>query len=823
MTERTTQQLDHELDIFWNALVAGDSPLPESAETAVAARLARLEAAPPPRAGFLDDLWAQLMEPDAVEPILPVEPAPVVAIAPRPVRPAWDTRSHFQRWGKLAAAIAALLAVAAVGALLVTDRQQSGPAPAGQPWSMTGGNPGKTNANPAGSPIADPTMQWRTETNGRIDGAPVAADGVIFVGNQEHAVVALDADTGLQLWEANVRKPVASTVAAANGIVVAGTSTSLYGLDIETGQTVWQREDLIPQGAPTIVDDTVFVVDVTFRIRALALETGEDRWSSDPSATAPAFAIDEHDHRLIATTEAGIVWGISTEDGAQLWQVDPGLGPLGTPLIDGDWVGIPIQGGVARIDGATGAPGLKNALPFEGIPALALAGDQLVASTDVRVVAYDRDSLDVRWSNQLLTGLTGGVTMGSSSIYLPTSDRELIALDRATGSVQWSLSLDEVPQVAPAVTNDRLYLSTRAGSIAAIGTDGPAILNAPSIGTVAVAGSSARALWQSFGGPHPLQNPTGIAVAPTGEIWVCDTANDRLQVFDTNGSFLREFGSHGSAPGEFDFGEETAELDGYAPLGHHCSLAFDASGALYVADTANQRVQRFPASALVWMIHSCCTIQENGTPQPYPSSAAEPDLIVGSEGTGPGQFLFASDVVIAPNGDIFVGDRHRMDVQRFDSNGKYIETIGKPVTDDPLAPGTFFGIDGIAMDREGRLLVADDEPQQIDRLEPDGTWTVFSLSRRDFRINGIGADAEGYLFVAQIDLIEGAFWIYDANGKPVGRVGEFGAGLGEFDGPAGVALDGDGHIFVTDWATGRVQKFQLDYEQIEAAAEDSGG
>ena len=202
---------------------------------------------------------------------------------------------------------------------------------------MTGGNPGKTNANPAGSPITDPTVQWKTETNGRIEAAPVVLDGVIFVGNQEHAVVALDAETGLQLWEANVRMPVSSAVAAANRIVVAGTTTSLYGLDIETGKTVWQRDDVIAQGAPTIVDDTVFVVDVEHRIRALALDTGGDRWTSVAYATAPAFAIEAHDHRLIATTDTGAAWALSTNDGAQLWQVDLGLGPLGTPLVDGDW------------------------------------------------------------------------------------------------------------------------------------------------------------------------------------------------------------------------------------------------------------------------------------------------------------------------------------------------------------------------------------------------------------------------------------------------------------------------------------------------------
>ena len=40
MAERTPQQLERDLDTFWNALVAGEAPLPASAETAMVARLA---------------------------------------------------------------------------------------------------------------------------------------------------------------------------------------------------------------------------------------------------------------------------------------------------------------------------------------------------------------------------------------------------------------------------------------------------------------------------------------------------------------------------------------------------------------------------------------------------------------------------------------------------------------------------------------------------------------------------------------------------------------------------------------------------------------
>ena len=93
-------------------------------------------------------------------------------------------------------------------------------------------------------------------------------------------------------------------------------------------------------------------------------------------------------------------------------------GALGTPLVDDDRVFAPIAGGVARFDGKTGELIRSNVLGFQEIPTLALAGSQLMASTDSIVVSYDRDTLEVRWNNQSLSGLTGGLSAGSASIYL---------------------------------------------------------------------------------------------------------------------------------------------------------------------------------------------------------------------------------------------------------------------------------------------------------------------------------------------------------------------------------------------------------------------
>lgn len=93
-------------------------------------------------------------------------------------------------------------------------------------------------------------------------------------------------------------------------------------------------------------------------------------------------------------------------------------------------------------------------------------------------------------------------------------------------------------------------------------------------------------MWGQYGQPIPdvseskssFWGPRGIAVDQNGQVYVSDTGNKRIVIFDSEGNYLTEFGTAGFDPGQFD-----------EPVG----VAVGDDGVVYVTDTWNQRVQSF--------------------------------------------------------------------------------------------------------------------------------------------------------------------------------------------------------------------------------------
>jgi streptogramin lyase len=118
----------------------------------------------------------------------------------------------------------------------------------------------------------------------------------------------------------------------------------------------------------------------------------------------------------------------------------------------------------------------------------------------------------------------------------------------------------------------------------------------------------------------------------------------------------------------------------------------------------------------------------------------------GVPGNGPDTFNMPSDVVVAPNGDIFVADGHGGEsnsrIVKFSKDGKFIKTWGKKGT----GPGEFDIPHALAFDSKGRLFVGDRNNNRIEIFDQDGNfidqWRQFS------RPSGIFIDKHDVIYVA---------------------------------------------------------------------------
>ena len=187
-------------------------------------------------------------------------------------------------------------------------------------------------------------------------------------------------------------------------------------------------------------------------------------------------------------------------------------------------------------------------------------------------------------------------------------------------------------------------------------------------------------MWGYFGQgekPEAFWGPRGIVVDAKGDVFVADTGNKRIVVFDSNGNGITQFGGAGLDPGEFD-----------EPVG----ITLDAAGKVYVADTWNQRVQVFIPDATGKNYTSTLTFDINGW---FGQSLDNKPFIAVDEA-----------------GNIYVTDPEGFRVLEFTPDGKIIRGWGD--TGDPT--DTLGLPNGIAIDAQGHVWVSDAGNNRIMRF-----------------------------------------------------------------------------------------------------------
>ena len=273
--------------------------------------------------------------------------------------------------------------------------------------------------------------------------------------------------------------------------------------------------------------------------------------------------------------------------------------------------------------------------------------------------------------------------------------------------------------------------------------------------------------WGSNGtGNGQFNNPFGVAVDSSGDVYVADTSNYRIQKFSSAGAYLTQWGTNGTANGQF-----------MLPYG----VAVDASGDVYVADTSNNRIQKF-------------------------TSAGTYLTQWGSFGTGDGQFEFPAAVAVDASGDVYVADSSNNRIQKFTSTGTYLTQWGTNGTGN----GQFRYPYGVAVDSSGNVYVADSSNNRVQKFTSTGAyltqWGTNGTGNGQFSVpDGVAVDSSGNVYVS--DTYNNRMQKFTSTGAYLTQWGTTGTGNGQFQRPMGVAVDASGNVYVAEWSNHRVQKF----------------
>ena len=261
-----------------------------------------------------------------------------------------------------------------------------------------------------------------------------------------------------------------------------------------------------------------------------------------------------------------------------------------------------------------------------------------------------------------------------------------------------------------------------------------------------------------------LFGPYGVAVNERDEIAVTEIGNHRVQVFSSDGTYLRSFGKKGYKQGELDW-----------PAG----IAFDKNKRSIVVDSNNHRVQLF---------------NEQGE---YLSQ-------FGGEGNLDHQLRDPLGLSVDRNENIIVADAGNKVIKTFSPSGQFLYKLGE-------GEGEGFTSPCHCIQYDKYLIVSDAGEHCIKVFDINGNflYKFGNKGNRDGEFKDphfLSVNKAGHLMVC--DRGNHRVQVFELSGKFVTKFGQKGSGSGEFNWPISTAVFSDGRIVVADRFNSRIQIFE---------------
>ncbi|SFL45095.1 PQQ-like domain-containing protein [Halogranum rubrum] len=387
-------------------------------------------------------------------------------------------------------------------------------------WSMLQHDAAGTGYNPsANGPTGEVGPRWVVHTDGPASNIqPSVVNGTLYVGSGKYSgggrgvLFAIDTESGAVDWRSDLGDSVHTTAAVGDGRVIVvvrdevnerefvDDEFSLVAVDADSGEELWRTplsgEDaqwVDVQSGVVLAEDHVYLSifeargnpeDSGSAVLAFDVVDGNQVWRHDTTTSSfsiPAVANDSVYATISPNTGEGpwSVVSLNVTGGTVRWTTEFANEYRGVPpLPAGDRVYVPGPQ-LAALDAANGSVvRTYNASVYPNSrPALAEGTLYYAAGFGESLTALDLDTGDTRWT----TGVTGyeitaSPTVGSRHVYVGTVGGTVEAFDRETGDAVWTVTLDDRfgLDTSPVVVEDTVYVGPAPFHVYALAEGGTA-------------------------------------------------------------------------------------------------------------------------------------------------------------------------------------------------------------------------------------------------------------------------------------------------------------------------------------------------------------
>lgn len=331
---------------------------------------------------------------------------------------------------------------------------------------------------------------------------------------------------------------------------------------------------------------------------------------------------------------------------------------------------------------------------------------------------------------------------------------------------------------------------------------------APAATSEAVAPPSFAGSFGSEGaGGGQFKRPMSVALDSSGDEWVADKENQRVEELSSSGAFMKALGwgvSNGESKYEICTSGCRAGISGpgAGQFANPWGVAINQStGNVYVGDSEGNRIEEFKSSgefvqAFGWGVNDgkseleTCTTSCKG----------------GIAGTGNGQLNHPVGLAVDSQEDIWVTDRNNNRVQEFSSSGAYISQFGSKGSGE----GQLSEPEGIAIS-EGEIYVLDYGNDRVEEFSPTGSYiakfgTAGSGAGQLKEPQGIAANPNsGNIYVS--DTGNERVQEFSPAGKFLVEFGVDGTGKGLMNSPTGLTISPTGELDIADEYNYRIDEW----------------